>query len=654
MPILSDASSRLSEELQAIEERLFECDNDFWLADAQLLDELERGQVSDPSVGLGPVHEISDLKVEVPLMPQDKDDEDLLQPSANFGDFKDWVDLPVSDSDGKLDEVRCDEELGQILQDIEARTMMSIEQEKLQPVDATARVPVPLMDFSIPDPEWNEFRCDPKMMFKWIRTRNWGGADTPVWPGNRLVESRMVWVPWTQRIPTFSSEEKIKANGIGLEAYLARAEDTEVPNSSNFVWKRPGLAALRDDEDDDEDDELEPAPNQPPPVEEDLMMAVKRRKRLLDERTDELQAPQEPPNGCNADGKPALLIGDEPGAASKLLDNYMELHAPKKPKLTHSSFFKPPREDPVLPVKPSGDTAPQPDTTSRTLANMPCPQINLPGTPLRLIASVSMPRGIFRRLEQLLSGAELIDRDYNAYNSSIWLPGSVCRSEVTSPLADEADLTVSPSTGILLTTMIKVRQKPLPGTKGNSPLYSFIEKVSVRYERLIILVSEGLAYDDMATAGMPPADAIALARFQGFATSLETQAHVFYIAGGEENLAKWTAHMACRYAADAATQQYLLQGESNWELFLRRSGMNVHAAQVVLGMLKDADTVIGGQRFCGLAAFIKMSDVERVARFGRILGGTRVLQRVSRVIDRNWDQELVAGKGAGCLPGRGC
>jgi hypothetical protein len=454
--------------------------------------------------------------------------------------------------------------------------------------------------------------------------------------------------------------ETIEA-GVGvLEALLARTADTGVPNSSNFVWKQPGLAVLRDDDDDDDDDDdyddedVESVSTKPSLAKEDLMTAIRRRKRLLDSQACQGGTSAKPLtteaayNNCDAGAGPALLIGDEHGGAARLLENYMELHAPKRLKLKHSPFFKSTTENPIRPTKTPSEAAPR-IGTPRIVPEMPCPQIKLPDTPLRLIASVSVPRGVLRRLDSLLPGAQLIDRDYNAHNSSIWLPGSVCRSEITSALADEADLIVSPSTGILLTTIIKLRQKPLPGTKGNSAIYSRIKKVSVRYERLIILVSEGIT-NEMETVDMTPTAAEAFAIFLGFVASLETQGLVFYIAGGEDNLAKWAACMTCRYAADAVTQQYLLQRESGWELFLRRAGVNAYAAQVILGMLKEPYIVIGGQPFCGLAAFIKLSDVERLTRFGDVLGGNRVLQRVSRVIDRNWDQNPRVVGTAGGVP----
>lgn len=75
--------------------------------------------------------------------------------------------------------------------------------------------------------------------------------------------------------------------------------------------------------------------------------------------------------------------------------------------------------------------------------------------------------------------------------------------------------------------------------------------------------------------------------------------------------------------------------------------MNAFAAQDVLGMLKNPqdiegydDRIGGGQNRAnidwGLAAFVKMHPEERVRRFGRMLGGRGLLERVGRCVDGGW------------------
>ncbi|KAK4935373.1 hypothetical protein LTR28_010376, partial [Elasticomyces elasticus] len=75
--------------------------------------------------------------------------------------------------------------------------------------------------------------------------------------------------------------------------------------------------------------------------------------------------------------------------------------------------------------------------------------------------------------------------------------------------------------------------------------------------------------------------------------------------------------------------------------------MNAFAAQTVLAELKERVPSPGTETLSaedigdtiptfGLAAFVKMSADERVRRFERLLGGRRMLDRVSKVLDATW------------------
>ena len=85
----------------------------------------------------------------------------------------------------------------------------------------------------------------------------------------------------------------------------------------------------------------------------------------------------------------------------------------------------------------------------------------------------------------------------------------------------------------------------------------------------------------------------------------------------------------------------LLQDETLWEVFLRRAGLNAFAAQAILARLKapdqnEVDTVDAQETNFGLTAFIKMSVEERYTQFETLLGGRRLLRRVSQVLDATW------------------
>lgn len=147
----------------------------------------------------------------------------------------------------------------------------------------------------------------------------------------------------------------------------------------------------------------------------------------------------------------------------------------------------------------------------------------------------------------------------------------------------------------------------------------------MRYERLITLVSEGSKEDVLGE--MSPSDSTALAELQALLHGLDTGTALFYVAGGEDTLARWVSSLICRHVAEsAATQHALLDDESARELFFRRVGVNVYAAQVL------AATTQGDG---GLAAFVSMSAQERMARYGTLVGG-EALERVNAIIGTRW------------------
>lgn len=90
--------------------------------------------------------------------------------------------------------------------------------------------------------------------------------------------------------------------------------------------------------------------------------------------------------------------------------------------------------------------------------------------------------------------------------------------------------------------------------------------------------------------------------------------------------------------SDQNLQNGLIEVETLWELWLRRAGFNVYAAQMVAGQLKvpktGTDTKQGHH---GLAAFTTMTRNERLRRFGPMVG-PRVLERVSQVVDEIWNK----------------
>lgn len=648
----------MSDDLRKAEDRIFDDDG---IEPTMSMSDIEQALCSDQldevdlRLSPKPILKRDDLKVDVPLLSATVHDEARLSP--NLENVRESIpqDNPPADD---LTTWEPEEEFDRSMKETAARLIMEIEQERLDPLDGTIRVDVPVVDFSIPEPEWSNLHGDSKAIFRSIPQESAVLFSGQRWSRKLVEESKMVWKFWTARDPKPALEEPINEESM-LENYLGSIDDAQGSTSSDYVSKKPGLRIL-DDTGDEDEEELQPsvAPQLLPQAPNgDWMALIKKRKLFLDgqDTVPETASEDKPDDNDSRSRKRTLassgklLAQEEDRAAATMLDTYLQLHAPKKLKLDQSPFFKkpvaPPATNPPPPQKILEKTIVNPDLTpTEPRRLMPCPAITPMDKPPKLLVAVNIPRGMIQHLEHLLPGLHMIDRDYNEHNSSIWIPGSVSRSKVTSTMADEADLIASPSTGILLTTMIKVRQKPLPNAQGKSVLSNRVENVAARYERLTILVSEDNRLDESMNDMSAP-DATGFADFQAFTATLPCETMMIYVGGGTETLAMWVAAIVSRYAAGSShLQQHLAQSETPWELFLRRAGMNVYAAQVVLGMLRppEGEPLINHERAYGLPAFVKMTEEQRYGMFETVLGGRRVLGRVGKIIDAKWGS--VAGE----------
>jgi hypothetical protein len=226
-----------------------------------------------------------------------------------------------------------------------------------------------------------------------------------------------------------------------------------------------------------------------------------------------------------------------------------------------------------------------------------------------------------------------IDRDFSAFNTSEWQPGSVARSPRLSPLSTEADFIVSPTVGIVVTTLQRISQAALPGQKKKLDIRDRVQGVSLRYELLLVFVSE-----DSKIGTSQPLNSHTcskLADFIAFTTGVIGNISVQYVPGDDKMLIQWLMHAIVKHKTD----ETLLAEETYWELFLRRAGMNAFAAQVVISMLKAPEGVDGSSpskaEYFGLNAFVEMGREARLARFGDICG-MKLIERVSKVIEATW------------------
>ncbi|KAI0854220.1 hypothetical protein F5Y00DRAFT_256719 [Daldinia vernicosa] len=532
----------------------------------------------------------------------------------------------------------------------------SIEQEKLQAADAMARIEIPTMDFSIPDPNWKEIEPKPASQLAWIE-RTYEAFNVPPWPKDTQAERALRWFPFPSKMGHVSMNEIIVDDGTA-KVLLNFSGPLEVPTSGEYVWKQPGLAILREwDDDDEEEQELPYVSGE----ERNIESLVRKRRLELNNSSDSaspvgvVRAPQATgtescQTSLDEQGQHShLLLGcNDASATSTLLSNYLDFHIPKRQKNMKSSFFPTfAKEADDLKTKVDLSTSAKslldetlvskPELEREPAIPAPCPPLQPILTRTKIIKALTLERGVLSRLEKSHPNIEIIERDFDRWNSSAWNRNSVSRSPITSPLAAEADVIVSPATGIVIITLLRAIQKPPPGQKGVSKIRERIRSVALRYERLIILVSEGNRVDETARS-LTPAECAGYADFVGFTTGLDTNVQVYYVGGGDDTLVKWLVFFLVRHAPDAeALEDIIIQEESLWELFLRRAGMNAYAAQAILGQLKAPDDIPEERAGkYGLPAFIRMAPKERVQAFQSLMGGERVLNRVNETLETQW------------------
>lgn len=287
-------------------------------------------------------------------------------------------------------------------------------------------------------------------------------------------------------------------------------------------------------------------------------------------------------------------------------------------------------------------THPEPCDLGRP-RTLPAPKLTGLDRAISVVVSSNMlaNRQLVRELQATLPSLELIERD----------PASVASEKHQSSSAREADLTLSPSTGLICTTLQKLRQRPLPGQHSFFGIRDRIAAVSPQYECCVVMVSEGAQDAVSPITSLDERDAAAIGELIGFVNCLESNVEVCYVPGGDADSAKWiAASIGRRSSVDEDAK--LLHDETIWERLLRTAGAGPAAAQSILARLKrpeiaeSSDNSSGGfssndSSSYGLHAFVQMSIEEKVQQFGPGMGGDRVLRRISEAID----SRLVPKKG---------
>jgi hypothetical protein len=415
------------------------------------------------------------------------------------------------------------------------------------------------------------------------------------WHGVSKLERDFRWDPMPAHSSKVIIEEKLHGEE-NISKLLADLAGGEFVTSSSGIWKREGLQVLEEDEFDDE--QLETAEPEAPDTTCDLGALARKRKLEIEEtdihtgRGSEMFPTRPFPRnggpelmrGVNesphwSSGPPKELVpsksqtkhhssahekkratttknqskieesnssamfGGRYSSTTHALENFlvvqgMAIGPPKANQHNVSASTSAHFHTSKLPIRSREPTAEEPSSSPRGnvehehTTNPPPPQAQLPSVPAVLppcsfiiSSALLQQRNLSKQIEQLYPSAEFVTRDYTLVHSP----------------AGEADILLSPSTGLIITTLQQVKQRALPGQPDRSPVKERIIGLQHRYERLVIMVTEGLNREMEEHGYGRPVDARdqeAITAFEHFASQMEGEMLVRYVPGGEQFLAR--------------------------------------------------------------------------------------------------------------------
>lgn len=389
-------------------------------------------------------------------------------------------------------------------------------------------------------------------------------------------------------------------------------------------------------------------------------------------------------------GRPKVVGSLSAFSALGSLSSFMKIRGvtPKRQKTEQSPYF-PAASLPNNPLVGSDLTRePQEDCTSHKQYGKL--NITLPNTPptalvtrsLTFLLSTSLlktHRHIVTSLETLTPAPRLMFRDYEAPGPS----KSYAPTRNSSTVLPEADIIISPTTGIILTTTQATTQLYLPGHKHqagvdgfppfDSPLRERIARLSLRYDYIYVLVCHAPSNTvDLNTTSptltMDPKTLFSVQSLMTFCASLSNYSSIIplVVPSVQNAILEWIITLANKHAYSFKNLNETNIGhipinrpkyqpsfesiheETPWELFLRRAGLNPFAALAVLDFIEwressesaDLPGSVNGDR-CrsrGLSTFIEMDPDVRRKMFDTIIG-RRAIEAIEHAIEREWHLE---------------
>ena len=620
------------------------------------------------------------LKAEVPLVPMDT----LEPPSkkARTTSIPEEAHVLVAGPGSDVSTVNGDAThhssqsfLSSVAMPAAEKAIRAVENEELEELDTVARVDVPHLDNERSIPPWEIYSTsgaprplDKQMTLMALIKKEYLKHENH-WSGVSKLERMVKWDVFPSRLGRVNLDEQFD-NDKSTERYMATLNYDDEIDIQGFVTKMQGLRLL--DPQDDDEEELVPLksdkeeeinlqniqeglstdPEEPaqcveasvpgttrlPPItgtnaktaqpgRDDLSSLLQRRKLEFEKIPHHLTRENEQlepalsatqinvPHKAKQGGVPVTLSRPSELFKEGGIEGFLRHQGGQSSIAQYSKVAENPVIQHAVPaavmVAPPNNAHP-PD---EKLLQIPKPLIVDGARSMQVIVTAQLlaNRNLVRTLNNMLPGLEMVER---------------CQLQQAED--SEADITISPKSGLLITTLQKLNQRPLPGQKNFFSFRDRIAAVSCRYEKLYVLVSEG-----RPAQTLDERDAEAITGLISFvAAQIDIEVEVKYVPGEMTAMCEWIA--AIISSDSDAKDIKLLAEETTWERFLRVAGLNAFAAQVISAKLQKLG--IEGQRdsSLGLSAFVSMSVDERVQQFGPLLGGDYVLRRASGVVDGMW------------------
>ncbi|KAH7115906.1 hypothetical protein B0J11DRAFT_583956 [Dendryphion nanum] len=673
LELLSDNTNSTAAELKMLEDQITRADEMVDLEDSNdampLITDIHlHNQVMETPHSTFNKKRIGDLKVEGPLTPLTLYESPIRRmKSVTFPEMVHQFipELPSNFESGD-DILRSDDSFTDFFKLHADEAMKIVENERLTEADTTRRAKVPIIDFTLPLAPWVEFSCSKNgkrssetelqnQMNFMIRIKRTMLISESQWRGLTELERGLHWSPFPVDLARIKIVEKLHGEDM-LQNILSELTVDNIATSSTDLWKRGGLQILDDEEC---DDEIELGNFSVPT---DISSLARKRKAEIEE--EHIEKPKhKSTHGKIKQQHKAAIVPDTSimfggmFSASSALHRFMriqgqDVQTTNEDMATSDSAFgivssfqiahnnrKILIEGPQTTLTTSTTYGTAENVSMPSPLHLPIPE-KLPPCSFIVSATLLQQRTLFREIETIYVNADIIERDF---------------SVPLSP-SQEADILLSPSTGLIFTTLQQVKQRALPGQPDQNPIKERIYYLQSRYERLIVLISEGLSRDVEQMGTHRPVDVRdqeAIKEFEKFVANLDAIVTICFVKGGEialsrsivTEMTKWGLPHGSKDLGDVR----LSQDETTWELFFRRAGFNPYAAQIIIASLQTpvytslrssspalSGTGVQGVDMSGLQAFIYMSGEERVRKFQALLGGTRIIRQTSALIDQRW------------------